>query len=79
MPVRHARELRIKAGRGQRMIEITGLTVEDVGIAIAGRHVRRDLIDQAAGLQRVDRIFRPIGVQIADDDDIGIGRLQRAR
>ncbi len=60
------------------MIEITGCSVKDKGVAILDRYMGSDLIDQSTIDQCLDRILIAIGIQVADDHHIRIQWDKRA-
>jgi len=74
VPHRGPGDLARQAGISQRMVKRPGFPFEDVGVG-AGPDERLDEVGVAGVFERRDRIFQRVGVQVAQDQEIGVGAL----
>ncbi len=72
MPYGKIADLGCERRAGERMVERTGLAVIHEGIRPVGRQVH-----VARGRENLQRVFFPVRVQVADDEDVRIPACRR--
>jgi len=78
MPLGRARYLRFHGRVGQGVIQVAPLAVEGVGVGVRATELG-DQVDVAGRLQRRDRVFLGVAVQVTDDQHVGVARSGRVR
>ncbi len=76
MPESHTRDLGGGGCSAERMIQVSGGAVKDIGIPICFRHKRCHLVHQPAIRQDGNRVFSTVGVVVANKEDIRVKRCQ---
>ena len=65
-----------KARLGQGVIQVARLAIEDIGVR-AGTQSTFEQIGVTGALDGGDGVFLGIGVQVADDQEVGISAVRR--
>ena len=74
MPLERPADLRGHAGRCEGVVQCPGLAIKNKGIRVRNCHKQ---VDQPGIFQGNQRVFQRVGVEIANDEKVGIAAAGR--